>query len=356
MKKRNVVSCAMLGAILLILAVASPSAASTKEKNNGIIARTSTIPQHAAWVRYPIEGFAWPQSVKPGETIKIYVSMDTTLGNSYDMYIFRIPSQQMQDTLKRFLDLTGHFYPLHDANGVEIYPPDTSRKPVDYKRGCMGTWANGAVSFQIPQNDPRYKSGIYYALLKHRGLDDTVQTSWYYVAFVVRPAIAGNPSNILFKFSLNTIQAYNFWGGGSLYSATQEASLAQTDTIAIDRPVQFDFERAMGYTYTSFVEFLENQGYKIDYCNNIDVDSANINPVNNYKMLVFYGHDEYWSPIERSNIETGFKGSTVQGNIANFSPNTCYWQVNWIFGSGHSKLVCQKGSDVDLFKNTGSGP
>ncbi len=188
----------------------------------------------------------------------------------------------------------------------------------------------------------------------------------YYISFVVRPASAGAQSKILFKHNLNTIQAYNYWGGGSLYSATQEASLDTTYMIAIDRPVRPDFATAVSYTYTALVKFLEDEGYSVDYCNNIDVDSAGqtqdeeigANLLNKYKMLTWYDHDEYWSKKERDNIESDFMGTTVQGNIASFSPNTCYWRVNWVAGSGHSRLTCLKEKDnyVDLFSNTTFGP
>ena len=328
MKTRISLRVKMLLAILLHLAAISFAYGTGNEKPNGIMARTTTIPSHAAWVRYPIEGFAWPQSVKPGEAIKFYISIDTTLGSQYDLTIFRIPNQEMSDSLKKFSSLTGHYYPLHDSSGSVIPYGDTSHKPIDFMKGCIGPWGSGAVSFTIPGN---WKSGIYYALLKHRALDDVVQTSWYYVAFVVRPDSAGKHSRILFKLNLNTIQAYNFWGGGSLYSSTQEQSLTSTDTIAFDRPLQFDYEWATQYSYSAFIRFLESEGYQMDYCNNIDIDSTGqtseeigINLLNKYKMLVVYNHDEYWSPDERNKIENGFKGSNVQGNIASFSPNTCY--------------------------------
>ncbi len=123
MKQRNGKYYTILLALLLILPGLSPSETSKKEDPNGIIARNASVPRYAAWFRNYIEGFAWPQSVKPGETINFYVSMDTSLGNNYDMYILRVPHQNMQDTLKRFLNLTGHFFPLHDASGTPITLP-----------------------------------------------------------------------------------------------------------------------------------------------------------------------------------------------------------------------------------------
>jgi hypothetical protein len=165
---------------------------------------------------------------------------------------------------------------------------------------------------------------------------------------VVRSASPGNATNILLKYELTTFQAYNYWGGGSLYSHSQDSlSLAPTDTIAMDRPLTLISSQSNEYFAQNFMKVLADSGYSMEFCNNIDLDRDSVgfglNLLSNYKMLVLWNHDEYWSPNERDNA-IAFIG--IHGNIARFAPNTCYWRVNWdstTNGVGpHRRLVCLK--------------
>ncbi len=331
--------------IVLLLAALGPAQAdSGKENPSGILGKLP-MAGNLAWERYKIEGFAWPTSVKPGENIKFYVSVMNQGGQNYQIEIFRIPKQDQADVLWTSATIAGNFYPLRAQNGAYINPGDLNPpKPVDFKIGCKSFWESGAIAFTIPTN---WQSGVYYARLNHLALPSGDTNKYYYIPFVVRPATAGSTSRILFKFDLNTFQAYNYWGGGSLYSYPQDAlTLTSTDTIAMDRPIRKDLSDAVSYFITPFAKTLEDSGYVMEYCNNIDLDSTSatgeigINLLNKYKMLVLWNHDEYWSDPERTNTIT-FKGQTYNGNIARFAPNTCYWRVNWL-GSGHRKLFCRK--------------
>jgi len=347
--------------ILLLIAPLLVQADTGKENPWGMLGKSPQA-QNRAWIRYPIEGFAWPTSVKPGETIKFYISIKDTLGgHDYLLRIFRIPDPQVQ-----FISptISGNFYPLRDASGNPIYPGDYSRKPVDFKIGCKSFWEPGAVSFTIPSNWP---SGLYYAQLNHLSLPSNYTPKYYYVPFVVRAATAGSTSRILFKFDFNTFQAYTYWGGGSLYSLPQQDStnsLTPTDTLAMDRPLSRDYSDGFVGFATDFIKTLQDSGYVMEYCNNIDIDSLGTVFLSPYKMMVIWNHDEYWSQPERTSTET-FKGSTIKGNVARFAPNTCFWRVNWI-GADHLRYYCRKGPDYwpdptghnpnDLWRDTTYGP
>jgi len=172
-------------------------------------------------------------------------------------------------------------------------------------------------------------------------------------SFGIPGRITPEYAKILFKFDFNTWQAYNYWGGGSLYSHDRDpVSLTPTDTIAVDRPIAWPILQPISWGFTYFLNAISSVGHTMDYCNNIDVDSLpsgpndleGINLLLKYKMLVIYYHDEYWSSDERANVEA-FKGQTYGGNIARFAPNTCYWRINWwpnTRWSGHMKLYCRK--------------
>jgi hypothetical protein len=320
-----------------------------------------------AWERYYIEGFTWPTSVKQGETINAYVSVRSyNNDSSYTATVYRMPNNAT--SLWGPTNDTGRFFPLHDSNNVEIFPNDYSRQPVEYKEGCLRYW-NAAFSIPIP-NDTIWKSGLYYIQLNHLSLPEGHDEKYYNVPFIVRSANPGSASKILFKFPLNTFQAYNYWGGGSLYSRSQHNSLAVTNLIAIDRPLSKGFSIAMNHPFlgtlnSPFMKVMDTLGYQMEFCNNIDIDSipsspneeVGLNLLSRYNALVLFGHDEYWAQFERRHTEE-FKGNTLHGNIACFAANTCYWHIAWQSGSGHSKMYCAKwnlppGTASDLWREPG---
>ena len=101
----------------------------------------------------------------------------------------------------------------------------------------------------IPTVD--WKSGYYafnFVEQSGRRYDD--------IAFIV----VTNPlrkGDILVKLSTNTYQAYNKWGGGSLYS-TILRGVPHADTVSFDRPTVSQFYR-WEYYYVLWLEELANQ-------------------------------------------------------------------------------------------------
>lgn len=298
-------------------------------------ATTSPLP----WTRYAIEGFAFPTSVAAGQTLRFYISVSDSgaRGTEYSVAIYRVPDTAK--ILTTFPVRKGQFYPLHDSAGAPILPGDYARRPVDFRKGCAAAWESTAVSFTVPAD---WKSGLYYAQVEHQS--PNVVNRQYYIPFIVRSRTPGASSNILFKFDLTTSQAYNYWGGGSLYSKAQDPSLTVSDSIAIDRPLWFPLSSTIKYGYANqFIKTLEDSGYTMEYCNNIDIDSLGLPFLSSYKTLVIWQHDEYWTQRERDLSEQfiGRMNSHLHNNIARFSANTCYWRVQWL-NAGHRQLRCDK--------------
>jgi hypothetical protein len=72
-----------------------------------------------------------------------------------------------------------------------------------------------------------------------------------------------------------------------------------------------------------FLAWAEQHGYGIDVITNADLDE-HPGIIDNYKLLLSVGHDEYWSSPMRDTVE-GFIARG--GNVAFFSGNTALWQV-----------------------------
>jgi hypothetical protein len=72
-----------------------------------------------------------------------------------------------------------------------------------------------------------------------------------------------------------------------------------------------------------FVTWAEANGYQLEFAANLDLEKRP-EILNQYKLVLSVGHDEYWSTPMRDNIEAFISRG---GNVAFFSGNTCCWQV-----------------------------
>ncbi|MCU1350464.1 MAG: uncharacterized protein JWO56_3494, partial [Acidobacteria bacterium] len=133
-------------------------------------------------------------------------------------------------------------------------------------------------------------------------------------------------SNHYFQSSIATSEAYNNWGGKSLYSFNSSAS-APARKVSFNRPFAGgagtgDF--IYGWEY-SMIRFLEREGYDVSYCSDVDLHERG-NLLTSHKDLIVTGHSEYWSYAMRHNVET----ARDQGvHLAFFAGNTCYWQIRY---------------------------
>jgi hypothetical protein len=92
-------------------------------------------------------------------------------------------------------------------------------------------------------------------------------------------------------------------------------------------------------------QLLEN--LEMEFCTSIDLHT-DPNLVNNYKLVLSIGHDEYWSWEMRDTIENFVRD--FNGNAAFFSGNVSWWQVRFegdSEGNPNRTLVCYKEFDED---------
>src|SRR5438105_7426078 len=143
-----------------------------------------------------------------------------------------------------------------------------------------------------------------------------------FVKFVVRDD--ASTANHYFQEAVTTAEAYNNWGGKSLYSFNSTNS-QQAVKVSFDRP--FSDGGGTGtflwqWEY-NMVRFLEREGYDVAYCTNIDTARLGTLLLL-HKDFIDVGHDEYWSWDMRSNVENA---RAQHINLAFFAGNTCYWQI-----------------------------
>jgi hypothetical protein len=167
---------------------------------------------------------------------------------------------------------------------------------------------------------PQWVSGYY--LIRALLLDgpDAGQSATTFL--VVRQRHSG--SAVLVQVPANTWQAYNGWGGKSLYNISS-ADGRQAIRVSFDRPYNWFLpggQRPLGWELP-LVGFLEREGYDVTYQSDAWT-SLHPRSLLYHRLDMVPGHDEYWSKRMRD----GWEGARDAGvNLAFMGANAAYWQV-----------------------------
>lgn len=257
-----------------------------------------------------VEGYAGRVSYAPGEDLTLHVS---TSAAAFAVEIVRLGAKA--ESVWSSASVPGREHPV---------PEDAS------SHGCR--WP-AAVTLKI---SAEWRSGYYQVSFRVRDgggkfIQRNTRTAEGNCYFVLRPAEPGKASKILLQFSTHTYNAYNNWGGFSLY-AYHGRDGNQGHRVSYERPPSSQFSN----WEQPFVEWAERNGFTFDYAANDDLES-HPEILKAYRLVLSVGHDEYWSAPMRDNLEK-FIGDG--GNVAFFSGNTCCWQVR--SEDGGQSLTCWK--------------
>jgi hypothetical protein len=268
-----------------------------------------------------IEGYASAMSVNRGEQISFFVN---TADSTYSIQIFRMGwyggagARSMGPPT--MLPGTKQPAPITDPSTLLI---------------DAGNWSNPYV-LSIPNNasDPTdWASGVYLAKLTGAsGLEA-------YVVFVVRDD--GRSSDLLFQTSVTTYQAYNDWGGSSLYTNPRAFKVSFNRPYVVGRAMAAGSGHFQYWEY-NLLRFLEREGYDVTY--NTDLDThLNGNELLLHKAFLSVGHDEYWSWQMRQNV---IAARDAKVNLGFLGANCCYWQIRFepspVTGNANRTIVCYK--------------
>ena len=280
------------------------------------------------WARFglapkgTIEGYTEP-STAPGETLTFHVSTDPEA--DYRIVVYRMgyyngAGARLAACLPS-CEGSSHAQlqrsPSPNAEGLVH-----AGWPVSQRLDVPGDWVSGYYL-------------VHFVLMSgpHEG---KATTTW----FILREAPGTKRAPMLVQASPTTWQAYNGWGGGSLYEFNSPAG-KRAVKIAFDRPYDQPLEQRPEALELPLVRFLERNGYDVAY--QADVDTArDPGSLDGRRLIAVAGHSEYWSKEMRD----GFERSRAAGtNLAFFAANAAYWQVR--FEDGFSTIVGYKSAARD---------
>ncbi len=256
---------------------------------------------------YSIEGYTDEMSYVAGDTISFSVS---TASPTYRIEIIRSASTPLTVAT------------VDGLPGVNRWESWTLEKKL-----WLG--ANWPVDYTMVVPDSR-PPGSYYARFV------TTDGTEHFKPFVIRTKVPGSQSRVLAVMNYNTRNAYDNWGGASLYDSWLDPT-GRVDYVGFRRPwMKYD---GRGWNFLGQHELhrlLEDQGFNPEYATEWDIHSIP-NLLRAYDVVVFCSHHEYLTWENFDAIEEFHDGG---GHLAFFSGNDFYWQIRYE-NEGHV-LVCYK--------------
>ncbi len=162
------------------------------------------------------------------------------------------------------------------------------------------------------------------------------------VPLIVRQSPAAPASAALVQVPVNTWEAYNRWGGKSLY---QFGTTMHAFEVSFDRPFdQQEFYNMVTELELPWVRFLERNGIDVSYQTDGDTDRVP-GSLLHHRLVFAIGHDEYWTPRMRGAFNRALALST---NLM-FGSNSGEWRMR--YAAGRRTIVEWRDPSIDPVHN-----
>ena len=257
---------------------------------------------------HEIEGYADRVSVLPGEPLRLHVS---TTAPRFTARAFRM-----------------------GANPAKVWESDPvkgRRQPPAHIVDGMVTAAHWPPSLTVDTTG--WPEGSYLIRL------DASTGAQRYVPVTVRSA--STAGRVVLVNAVTTWQAYNLWGGRSLYKGPGGYA-DRSRAVTFDRPYDgvgarlfLDFEKDV-------MAVAEKSGVPLAYLTNLDLVPGALDGA---RAVISLGHDEYWTPGMRQVVTRARDSGT---NLAFLGANAVYWRI-----AVHGRTVaCDKERQCRLWRDT----
>ncbi len=266
-----------------------------------------------------VEGYCWPLSAAPGETINFKVSVTKQASGHHPFVDCNVRYLRLRRRPER--DSSDPDWWVDCSDHRAMHAPKPFAYTVEFQDSAKDPWKNGCdwrpgFALKIP-TDGTWASGLYAAEVCPTDEDREKETGVCYVVFVVKPSGSPGKNALAVLCNTNTWNAYNCWGGKSKYHCYDRCGLPQQ--LSFERPSfpscpselqtricchDYGSCHVRGMTGCGaraelwVLTWLEDNGYAFDlYCDH-DLDRG-IEGISigdrQYKALILNTHPEYWT-------------------------------------------------------------
>lgn len=256
--------------------------------------------QASAVGQHDIEGFTDRDSARPGARVRLYVS---TRYPRYQVLAYR--TGWYRGTRAR---LVWRSAPLPGRlQGAAVITGDRHTASAPWQPSLTLPTA------QWPPGDYLLRLDAGPAATQHRFVPLTIRS----------PSVAGA---VVLVNATTTWQAYNLWGGYSLYQGPDGAMRSRARAVSFDRPYAFGAGAAdyLG-NELPLVSLAERLGLRLAYLTDVDLHS-DPHALDGARAVISLGHDEYWSPAMRRTV-TAARDRGV--NLAFLGANAVYRKIRF---------------------------
>jgi hypothetical protein len=260
-----------------------------------------------------IDGYADQQSILPGQSFRLYVS---TTARSFRVDAFRFG-----------------WYSGHQARLVWASAQVRGQRQAAARIAAGTHMVTAPWRPSLTISTANWPPGSYLLRLDASGGAER------YVPITVRSASTAGAVVILNDNT--TWQAYNAWGGYSLYQGPDGLPSDRGYAVSFDRPYDQDGAGRFLFFDQAALALAERTGIPLAYETDVDLDQ-HPGLLAGARAVITLGHDEYYSQTMRSALLTARNAGT---NLAFLGANAIYRHIR--FAAGDRVVICYKAAAID---------
>jgi hypothetical protein len=303
-----------------------PASLATSTSQGNAITRENALLGTSSWMipdkqqaTTQIQAYTSATSVSPGQKLTFYVSTQRE-GTPYSIGIYRLGwyAGLGGRLVASQANLVGHAQGYYDLAHQKLV--DCNSCHVDPQTGLVEANWQPSYTITVPSD---WTTGVYLAKFADSNGMET------YAPFDV----LGNVHSTYVAVTPDTTyQAYNTWGGYSLYEGPED-STATGEVGGLSKGVKVSFDRPYVGSGASQVltfeidaiRWFERQGYDMSYISNINLQQ-DPGQLLQHRAYISLGHDEYWTKEMRD----GVRDARDHGvGLIFLGANAAYWQMRF---------------------------
>lgn len=274
-----------------------------------------------------IKGFPAQTSVQAGETLQFKVQSPT----AYKVSVYRLGHYGGDGA--RLMSTAAQAAQTYPANFPQGGSPHSCTTKASTGLVDCGNWPVTST-WTVPSDAV---SGLYIA-----NFDQADGNGVMPYPFVVRSD--SSHSDIVVQTADQTWQAYNNYGGQDLYDGAGPAPDGRAYEVSYNRPMDIGGENGIYGSEYQMISWLERNGYDVSYMSGIDMSTKGATQLQNHKVFMSSGHDEYWTQDQFTNALNARHAGV---NQTYFSGNEVFWKTRLApsidgANTANRTLVCYK--------------